>query len=108
MQRVGALALTRRVVIMTIFLASFIPAKHAFLGESLSTMVVTFLRRCFPTLRLSRKTMIDIIDMWHYAPQLMISFLQQLLGITEEDMHETLCDAWGCRCSDFEHTPTHR
>jgi hypothetical protein len=52
--------------------------------------------------------MIDIIDMWHYAPQLMISFLQQLLGITEEDMHETLCDAWGCRCGDFEHTPTHR
>lgn len=41
----------------------------------------------------------NLTDLWSASPLLLIAMLQKRLGITEEAMHEWLCDSLGCRCS---------
>lgn len=41
----------------------------------------------------------NLTELWLATPLLLVALLQQLLGITEENMHAELCDALGCRCS---------
>lgn len=40
----------------------------------------------------------NLTDLWLVSPDWVFRRLLKLLKISEENMHEWLCDAFGCRC----------
>lgn len=39
-----------------------------------------------------------LTDLWLLTPDWLFRRIQRWLGITDEGMHEYLCEGWGCRC----------
>lgn len=39
-----------------------------------------------------------LTDLWLILPPRIFKWIQRRLGITDEALHEWLCDALGCRC----------
>lgn len=42
----------------------------------------------------------NLTDLWLVLPEWLFRLIQRWLGVSDEALHEWLCDALGCRCPD--------
>lgn len=42
----------------------------------------------------------NLTDLWLVTPDWLFRWMKRRLEITDEVMHEWLCDSFGCRCDD--------